>query len=62
MPKAKASKETIRTSIVIDDWGPGKTDEQKMELLEHVFGQIKEGYTSGHADRLYWRLNEGTIS
>jgi hypothetical protein len=62
MAKNKTSQETIRTSIVIDDWGPGKTDDQKMLLLEHVLGQIKEGYTSGHADRMYWRLNEGTIS
>lgn len=62
MPKLKPSQETIRTSIVIDDWGPGKTDDDKRMQLEHVFSQIKKGYTSGHEDRMYWRLNEGTIS
>jgi hypothetical protein len=62
MPKLKPSQETIRTSIVIDDWGPVKTDDQKMEQLEHVFKQIKDGCTSGHEDRMYWRLNEGIIS
>lgn len=59
---AKKDYPTIRTTLVIDDWGPAKNEDEKEMLMEHILHQLKEGYTSGHEDKLYWQLKENTIS
>ena len=54
MPKSKAKMRT--TTLTINDWGPEKDGEDQLILLEHIFSKIKQGYTSGHDDKIYWTI------
>jgi hypothetical protein len=48
---------TKRTTLIINDWSQEeKSDDDTEMLFEHIFNQIKEGFTSGHEDQIYWSL------
>ena len=54
MPKSKAKMRT--TTISINDWGKEKNEDDRIVLLEHILSQIRQGYTSGHEDKIYWTI------